>query len=807
MDSHLKPDEGAAEEKINLWESVLKEVGSSKAVATKNVLVLGDSNSGKTGVVSQLFQASLHPQLGNGQDAAASASVSTGIGGLNEPSTEIDALVTLSKHDLALSYSYMDVRDEDNEEIVARLGIYQLASDRTTDRDLLRLVLDARTFPSSAAVIVLDWSKPWRFIKSLLRWHNVLNEAVELVCKDTGGREATSAKGAGGWTLGKATVDECRERLERFLQEYSEATETSAGDGPASAPTGAGSTAAGGAGGTLGGASGAGNVDVAAKTANVLLPLGKGVLEANLGIPLIVVCTKSDAMDLVERERGFKEEDFDYIQQVLRAICLRFGAALIYTTTHNPTTFSTLYHYLVHRLLSGPSTLPSLSADAGDAAGDLDEDGAQDAAVAASVDGAGNEAGAQSGSTATAPSSGSQLSTSNYPFRVRANVVDRDVVFVPAGWDSVAKINYLREPFDVHAVQEAWDGDEGRYRAIVERAVRESSISDPARLGSADSKDPAPLNAALQEEPEKATASNSALIMFGEVIAAPKQRSGRDADGSSAVAAVAAAAAGMANHVSVEDDQTFLERLYAEQQDQMAIDGEEAGDSGAQQTDSYLEDSGRGRAGGSSNRFVSNLLRSAQTAESSLSTALDMPPSHNDTQSGHQSDDGADEGDRLDTSSVSPSQPASHQSAFPPAMPSSASHLRGDGEPTSMTLGRLAGSRLGRSTLQPLHPPTGEGTQPGSIRRKLTLPSSGGAGGSGEAAGAASNEDLTSFFQNLLGRKGGATSSVSSSSGKNSPQAQPRQLGGSLSRASNLSQKDVQAELEKWKSQIKRPKE
>ncbi|KAJ1939869.1 hypothetical protein FBU59_003981, partial [Linderina macrospora] len=288
--SHPTGDEGG--EAVSLWESALQQVGSSKAVATKTVLVLGDSNCGKTNVVSQLFQASLHPQTGNGQG---SNTVSTAIG-TSDPLSEIETLVTLSKHDLALSYSYMDVRDEDNEETIARLGIYQLASDRTTDRELLKYVLDARTFGDAAAVIVLDWSKPWRFVKSLLRWCNVLTEAIESVCRDTGGREAASNKGASGWTLGKATVDECRERLERFLQEYVEPAEPG---GEAAA--------------------GAGAQKLAAKAVNVLLPLAKGVLEENLGLPLIVVCTKADSMAVLERERAFKEEDFDYIQQILRA--------------------------------------------------------------------------------------------------------------------------------------------------------------------------------------------------------------------------------------------------------------------------------------------------------------------------------------------------------------------------------------------------------------------------------------------------------------------------------------------------------
>ncbi|KAJ2841151.1 hypothetical protein GGI22_008024, partial [Coemansia erecta] len=234
MDPHLLPAQGTAEEdRANLWETVLKEVSSSKAVATKSVLILGDSNSGKTGVVTQLFQASLRPQFGNGQDSPP-ASMSAGLTGPNELVGDVDSsAISLSKHDLALSYSYMDVHDEENEELISRLGIYQLASDKTTDCELLKFVLDARSFPDSAAVIVLDWSRPWRFVKSLLRWLNVLSRAVAMVKEDTGGRETTSQKGPGGWTLGKATVDECRERLERFLQEYSEVVDSSVATGAA----------------------------------------------------------------------------------------------------------------------------------------------------------------------------------------------------------------------------------------------------------------------------------------------------------------------------------------------------------------------------------------------------------------------------------------------------------------------------------------------------------------------------------------------------------------------------------------------
>ncbi|KAJ2855114.1 hypothetical protein FB639_006271, partial [Coemansia asiatica] len=314
MGTHLESSftsfgKAVGEQNTNLWETVLKQVGSSKTAAARKVLVLGDSSSGKSNVVAQLFQASLRPQVGNGLDTATTTATvnatANGLsGGLAADATmaEIDSAVTLSKHDLALSYSYMDVRDEDNEEIIARVGIYQLASDRVSDRELLNFVLDAKSFSSSAAVIVLDWSKPWRFVKTLLRWLNVLSNAVDTVCSDAGTREAKTAK-TGGWTQGRAIVDECRERLERLLQEYVEPTGASADHPAGSAMANSSIKHATPLAAT------------AAASADVLLPLAKGVLESNLGVPVLIVCTKSDSMDVMERERGFKEEDFDYIQQ------------------------------------------------------------------------------------------------------------------------------------------------------------------------------------------------------------------------------------------------------------------------------------------------------------------------------------------------------------------------------------------------------------------------------------------------------------------------------------------------------------
>lgn len=150
-------------------------------------------------------------------------------------------------------------------------------------------------------------------------------------------------------------------------------------------------------------------------------------------------------MDNVAEETGIKggrwEERTDWAQQVLRTICLsctfsdfppflRYaecksdGAALFYTAPTRPATYTLLKSYLLHRLYTVPPPLSlhpmSLT--------DLSH---------------------------TVPSPAQGVST-RYPFAHRANVLDRDAVMVPSGWDSWGKINVLREGFDPERVEKAW---------------------------------------------------------------------------------------------------------------------------------------------------------------------------------------------------------------------------------------------------------------------------------------------------------------------------------------------------------------
>ena len=46
-----------------------------------------------------------------------------------------------------------------------------------------------------------------------------------------------------------------------------------------------------------------------------------------------------------------------------------------------------------------------------------------------------------------------------FPFVERPNILDRDHILVPIGWDSWGKIAVLRDGFDAKLWNEAWDND------------------------------------------------------------------------------------------------------------------------------------------------------------------------------------------------------------------------------------------------------------------------------------------------------------------------------------------------------------
>ncbi|CAI2173279.1 16252_t:CDS:2 [Funneliformis geosporum] len=362
-------NDNSTNESEDIWSSILQGVASSKIVPTKSLLILGDRDSGKSTLIRQL-KGEEDEEVYEGLNANGTMSKSVGTGTDDPPTND-----KRSNSDLALSYTFIEVKDDDAEDTLARLGLYQLAGSFDSYQPLLRFALNSSTLPHSLVVIVLDWARPWTFIETLQKWIKFVELGIECVKKEgnIGSKD--------GWTKGKAVVNELKELLEKFIQKYSEPDVANP------------------------------NTTVNSEEDDVALPLGQGVLTTNLAVPLVVVCTKSDNVSNLERELDYKEDQFDYIQQTLRTICLKYGAGLFYTTTRQPQTFVNLRKYILHRLLGSKSS--------------------------------------------------SSDTKSAYTFNIKAHVVERDTVLVPTGWDSWGKIKVLRDGFDCEGLLQGWELDMG----------------------------------------------------------------------------------------------------------------------------------------------------------------------------------------------------------------------------------------------------------------------------------------------------------------------------------------------------------
>ncbi|KAJ6616281.1 dynein light intermediate chain-domain-containing protein [Mycena sp. CBHHK59/15] len=247
----------------DLWGSILDSVSSSRSIPEKQILLLGHPQTGKSTLKSTLLQ--------------------------KQPA---DDSADDHRNDFAVGYDFADVRDDADEDTLARLSVYTVPSPSPAYTALLPHFLPPRTaLPHTLVMIVLDWTRPWAFVDELETWL----QWVETWARGDGTRELEIVR------------EESRERLQAYLQHYAEPST----DPPAAASSVSGST---------------------------LLPLGPGTLTHNAaGVPIIVACTKADLIDegsdlaagasgmggMVRGKGGEWEERTDGVMQVLRTICLK----------------------------------------------------------------------------------------------------------------------------------------------------------------------------------------------------------------------------------------------------------------------------------------------------------------------------------------------------------------------------------------------------------------------------------------------------------------------------------------------------
>lgn len=144
------------------------------------------------------------------------------------------------------------------------------------NRELLNLSLSAENFAHAAVVVTVDLLHPWKLASGVQQFLDVLEQHLETL------------------KVPFETLEECKKRQMRRWNEYIEPT-----------------------------ASSAVSRKVLAQDDPSTYALPDGVLVKNLGLPIIVVVCKSDAVDQLEKDFGYKDSHFDYIQQYIRRICIK----------------------------------------------------------------------------------------------------------------------------------------------------------------------------------------------------------------------------------------------------------------------------------------------------------------------------------------------------------------------------------------------------------------------------------------------------------------------------------------------------
>lgn len=223
-----------------------------------------------------------------------------------------------------LEYHHLLIKDDYRED-QTRLGVWVLDGD-PWHRNLLRFALneDNPTMADTMVVLAASMASPWTISSSLESWANILEEHI------------TRLK------LNPEYVEGCKKRILRRFQEYTDPGDEVAGD---SSPMRRSSTHQ-----TLLSESTSEN-NMSEKE---YLPLGEETLTHNLGLDIVVVITKTDTMPSLEKDHEYRDEHFDFMQQWVRRFCLRYGAALVYTSAKESSNCDLLFKYISHRVYGVP---------------------------------------------------------------------------------------------------------------------------------------------------------------------------------------------------------------------------------------------------------------------------------------------------------------------------------------------------------------------------------------------------------------------------------------------------------------------
>ncbi|EQB55088.1 dynein light intermediate chain [Colletotrichum gloeosporioides Cg-14] len=255
--------DGRNGEKKDLWSSMLDNVASGKRLPEKNMIVLGGTPDSQREFIESLSHSSEKRTL-------------------DRQSSKTPPVA----NSFALGYTYYDVLDADQEDILARISLYMLSTPSEAFPKLIQPLITPETIPNTLMVVLLDWSTPHMWMRQLREWILFMRSILE------------------------NSSHECQAAMEELMVSWRDRGR------------GGGSTNLDGTGATT-------------SEGDVALPLGPGEWEEGIGLPLCVVCQNAEKMEQLEKTQGWKEGDFDQVLQYLRTALLRRTFALQFCKASN----------------------------------------------------------------------------------------------------------------------------------------------------------------------------------------------------------------------------------------------------------------------------------------------------------------------------------------------------------------------------------------------------------------------------------------------------------------------------------------
>jgi dynein light intermediate chain 1 len=215
----------------------------------------------------------------------------------------------------------LDVKDLDNiNETLAKINVWHLNDTNRTE--FLLHNLKPEHFDKLIIAIVLDFTKPWDFLDQLAKWADIIFEISK--------------------KLPAAKQNEMRKRLEDHFRFYKnpdkkeDMSDTTEDDKNQESN------------------------DEEMNEALKNMALDEGILSVNLGIPIIIICNKSEVVASGDTIKYFQTR-LEFIMKHIREFALRYGASIIFTSTKKGSNLEELYTYIQHRLFDLSTVSPEIT--------------------------------------------------------------------------------------------------------------------------------------------------------------------------------------------------------------------------------------------------------------------------------------------------------------------------------------------------------------------------------------------------------------------------------------------------------------